>query len=147
MTIDGGSAIGRIIVHESVANRLVAVFERLYLHRFPIERMQTVDVYGADDNASMAVNNTSGFNCRAVTGGAGWSRHAYGMAVDVNPRQNPYVSGSTVLPPAGSDYLDREQYDPSMIRAGDVVVQAFEDAGWRWGGRWADPIDYQHFDL
>ncbi len=145
-TVDNGSAIGRIVVHESVANQLVNAFERLYARRFPIEMMQTVDVYGGDDNASMAANNTSGFNCRAVTGGTGWSRHAYGMAIDVNPRQNPYVSGSTILPPAGSDHLDREQYDPSMIRAGDVVVRAFDEAGWRWGGRWTEPVDYQHFD-
>ncbi len=146
VTIDGGSAIGRIIVHESVANQLVTVFDRLYLHRFPIERMQTVDVYGGDDNASMAANNTSGFNCRAVTGGTGWSRHAYGMAVDVNPRQNPYVRGATILPPAGSDSLDREHYDPMMIRSGDIVVRSFDGAGWRWGGTWTSPIDYQHFD-
>ncbi|MDA3039244.1 MAG: DUF4214 domain-containing protein [Actinomycetota bacterium] len=146
VTVDDGSGIGRIVVHESVASRVVTVFERLYAHRFPTERMQTVDGFGGDDDASMAANNTSGFNCRLVTGGTGWSRHAYGMAIDINPGQNPYVRGSTILPPDGSSHLDRERYDPMMIRSGDIVVRSFGEAGWRWGGAWVNPIDYQHFD-
>ena len=73
---------------------MVAVMGDLYAQRFPIEQMQPIDVYGGDDNRSISANNTSAFNCRAVTGGTGWSEHAYGRAIDVNPFVNPYVKGT-----------------------------------------------------
>jgi D-alanyl-D-alanine carboxypeptidase-like protein len=96
----------------------------------------------------MAANNTSAFNCRAVTGGSAWSEHSYGWAIDVNPVQNPYVdSGGAVLPPEGSPFLDRSQKVEGLIHAGGTVVRAFEAIGWGWGGRWEDPVDYQHFSL
>jgi len=94
----------------------------------------------------MAANNTSAFNCRAVTGGSAWSQHSYGWAIDINPVQNPYVTSSgTVLPPAGAQYVDRSQKAKGMIRAGDVVVKAFAAIGWGWGGYWSSTKDYQHF--
>ena len=117
----------------------------LYAQRFPIERMQPIDVYGGDDNRSISANNTSAFNCRAVTGGTGWSEHAYGRAIDVNPFVNPYVKGTTVLPPEAAPYADRSRRDPGMIHAGDPVVQAFLARGWKWGGYWTSLKDYQHF--
>lgn len=104
--------------------------------------MVTVEAFGADDDASMAADNTSAFNCRPITGGGGWSLHSYGVAIDINPRENPYVSGSLVLPPEGAAYLDRSAAVPGLIRAGDPVVAR----GFAWGGYWSDPIDYQHFE-
>ena len=101
-------------------------------------------VVHADDDASMAADNTSAFNCPAVTGGTGWSEHSYGRAVDVNPVENPYVRGTTVLPPAGAAFVDRHAA-PGVILDGDVVVQAFAAHGWQWGGHWTSPKDYQHF--
>ncbi|MEZ5228181.1 MAG: DUF4214 domain-containing protein, partial [Acidimicrobiales bacterium] len=88
---DGKASTGTLIVHRSVAEAVVTVFSQLYDQRYPIEQMVPVSRFDGDDNASMAANNTSAFNCRAVTSGASWSRHAYGRAIDVNPRQNPYV--------------------------------------------------------
>ena len=55
------------------------------------------------------------------------------------------MSGSTVLPPAGADFVDRTVYDPAMIRRGDEVTRAFADVGWTWGGDWVSLKDYQHF--
>jgi hypothetical protein len=143
---DGGVHEGELVVHHRHAKPVLGVFEALFEARFPIRRMRLVDEYGADDDRSMAANNTSAFNCRPVTGGSAWSQHSYGWAIDINPVQNPYVtSGGTVLPPAGAKYLDRSQKAKGMIRAGDVVVKAFAAIGWGWGGSWSSPKDYQHF--
>lgn len=143
---DGGVHRGELVVHRDHAGAVVGAMRRLYDARFPIERMQLVDVYGGDDDRSMAANNTSAFNCRPVSGRPGvFSQHAYGWAVDVNPVQNPFVNGGRVSPPAGSPYAKRSARRPGMIHAGDTVVQAFASAGWGWGGNWSSSKDYQHF--
>ncbi len=143
---DGRVHRGELVVHRDQAGRVLHVMGQLFEARFPIERMQLVDVYGGDDDRSMAANNTSAFNCRSVSGRAGvWSQHSYGWAVDINPVQNPYVSGGRVSPPAGAVYADRSLRRPGMIHAGDAVVRAFASIGWGWGGNWGSAKDYQHF--
>jgi hypothetical protein len=142
---DGAVHTGRVIVHADLAAGLVEVLRDLYEARFPIQRMEPIDVYGGDDMRSIRANNTSAFNCRAVTGGSGWSEHAFGRAIDVNPFVNPYVRGSTVLPPESAPYTDRSRNDAGMIHAEDAVVRAFAAQGWRWGGYWSSLKDYQHF--
>ena len=141
---DGRPHRGRLIVHERYAAGVVEVFRRLWSARFPIRRMELVERYGSDDDRSMAADNTSAFNCRAVPGG-GWSEHAYGRAIDVNPLENPEVRGSQVSPPGGAAFLRRSRWARGMIHPGDRVVRAFAAAGWRWGGYWRSLKDYQHF--
>ncbi|HUF83416.1 MAG TPA: M15 family metallopeptidase [Acidimicrobiia bacterium] len=143
---DGAERRGELVVHADHAEAIVSVFGALFEARFPIERMELVDAFGADDDAVMAANDTSGFNCREVVGRPGvWSQHASGLAIDINPRVNPYVlSPDDVRPPEGAGYLDRTQDAAGLIRAGDVVVAAFAAIGWEWGGTWDMP-DYQHF--
>jgi hypothetical protein len=137
---------GSIVVADQVTNLIVTAFRSLYEQRFPIRRMEPVSAYGGDDDASMAADNTSGFNCRpAVSDGPShWSNHAYGLAVDVNPVENPYLLSGRVLPPAGADYVDRSVYRPGMAVSGGVLPSAFASIGWGWGGVWDSP-DYQHF--
>lgn len=142
---DGVDHTGVLVVHADWAESLVDVFDQLHAAGFPIERMEPVDAFGGSDDASMAVNNTSAFNCRPVTNGTSWSRHSHGTAIDINPRQNPYVLGDQVLPPEGRDHLDRTPAQ-GRILDGDVVVEAFAAIGWQWGGHWTSPVDYQHFD-
>ena len=142
---DGAVHTGRVIVHADLAAGVVDVFRDLHAARFPIERMVPIDVYGGDDMRSIKANNTSAFNCRAVTGGSRWSEHAYGRAIDVNPFVNPYVKGDTVLPPESAPYTDRSRNDPGMIHGDDAVVRAFAARGWSWGGYWSSLKDYQHF--
>ena len=142
---DGAVHTGRVIVDAAHADRIAAVFRDLYDARFPVERIEPVDRYGSDDQASMRANNTSGFNCRTVAGSSSWSEHAFGRAIDVNPLVNPYVTGSTVDPPEGAPYADRSRTDPGMIHADDAAVRAFAAQGWRWGGYWSGGKDYQHF--
>ena len=144
---DGRPRQGELVVHRMQAAAVVTVFRTVYEARFPVQRMETVDRFGADDDASMAANNTSAYNCRRTTGGTSWSEHAYGTALDLNPVQNPYVSGSFVAPPAGRSYLDRANVRTGMVTGSDVVVRAFAAAGWEWGGSFRSLKDYQHFSL
>jgi hypothetical protein len=143
---DGEVHRGRLVVHERHDNEVLDVFRRLYEIEFPIRRMQLIDRYGADDHRSMNADNTSAFNCRFVAGTDRWSMHAHGKAIDVNPSENPYVSGSHVSPAAGEPVADRSRDARGMVGAGDEVVEAFARAGWEWGGSWRGSTkDYQHF--
>lgn len=144
---DGIRHRGELIVHQDVARNVVDVFHTLYSMHFPIRAMLRVDRFGADDNASMAADNTSAFNCRPITGSArGFSVHSYGRAIDVNTLENPYVKGNSVLPPAGQAFTDRAKIRPGMIRHGDRVWRAFTTHGFTWGGDWKSLKDYQHFE-
>ncbi|SMD06115.1 M15 family metallopeptidase [Kibdelosporangium aridum] len=144
---DGKVHRGELIVAKAVATEITWTFADLYFNRYPIERMETVEKYDADDDKSMEANNTSAFNCRSITGGTAWSNHSYGRAIDINPVQNPYISSrGNVYPPNGAPYVDRTRNDPGMIHADDSTVRAFESRGWDWGGYWTTPIDYQHFE-
>ena len=142
----GAVVTGELVVHADVADGVVEVFRTLFDAGYPIASMRLVDDFGADDDASMAADNTSAFNCRAITGGTGWSEHAYGRAIDLNPVENPYVRGSSVAPAAGDVFADRHDA-PGVIHGDDVVVRAFAAHGWQWGGYWERPIDYQHFSV
>jgi hypothetical protein len=145
--LDGRAHLGELVVATDVVRDVVGAFAELYHHRYPIERMETVEKYGADDDLSMEANNTSAFNCRPITGGTAWSNHSYGRAIDVNPVLNPYISSSgTVYPPNGAPYADRTRTDPGLIHADDSTVRSFESRGWEWGGYWDTPVDYQHFE-
>ena len=139
---------GELVIAAKHADEVVTIFRTLYEARFPLQRMKLVSEYGGDDEKSMAANNTSGFNCRTVAGTTRWSQHSFGAAIDLNPVQNPYVTGTGVSPTAGEKYArsgDRRAAVKGLIVADSVVVEAFRDAGWEWGGDWSSPKDYQHF--
>jgi hypothetical protein len=142
---DGAARTGRLVAHRDVARSLVSVFRALYEQRFPIRRMWLVDAFGASDFRSIEADNTSAFNCRPVEGTRRWSEHAYGRAIDVNPIENPYVSGGRTSHGASVPYLDRSRYRPGMAVEGGALVRAFDAIGWGWGGRWSSPEDHQHF--
>ena len=142
---DGRAHNGQLVANKDAAATLVSVFRRLYTAGFPIRRMRLVDAYGGDDYRSIEADNTSAFNCRAATGSTHWSQHAYGRAIDVNPIENPYVSGGATSHPASRPYLDRARHRPGMAYEGGVLVEAFRSAGWGWGGTWTGIKDYQHF--
>jgi hypothetical protein len=144
---DGQFRTGVLTVHRDVATSVDNVFRYLFEQRFQIERVERIDAFQGSDPASMDANNTSAFNCRAVTGGSGWSEHSYGWAIDINPAQNPYVNGGTVLPEAGRQWLDRGDVVPGMVVDPGVVVGAFRYIGWGWGGDWTSKKDYQHLSL
>lgn len=142
---DGSVQLGELVVHADVADEVIAIFERLFAARFPIARMERVDRFGGSDEASMAANNTSAFNFRRVQGTNVLSHHARGLAIDINPVQNPWVRGDRVDPAAGRAFLDRTQHRPGMIVRPGPVVSAFEAFGWYWGADFDDMQDYHHF--
>ena len=142
---DGRQHGGRLIVHRDVAADVVTVLRRLHAARFPIRRMVPVDAYGASDFRSIEADNTSAFNCRYVEGTSRWSEHAYGRAIDLNPIENPYVSGGSTSHRASVPYVDRTPCRRGMACPGNVVLRAFEAIGWSWGGYWTSVKDYQHF--
>lgn len=146
---DGREHTGELVVNADRVPQTIAAFRRLHELRFPIERMRTPEHYpGASDELSMRDNNSSAFNCRPIEGSGGWSHHAYGRAIDINTRVNPYASSEGLVQPADAGpYLDRSRRDPGMLHPGDPAVRAFTDAGWTWGGQWRDPKDFQHFEL
>jgi hypothetical protein len=144
---DGRRRLGSLVVHADAAPDVTTVFRRLYRARFPIRRMEPIDVYRGSDSRSIAADNTSAFNCRyaVASGPRRWSEHAYGRAIDINPRENPYVYSGSVLRPADRPYVDRSNVRPGMAVPGGVLVESFADVGWQWGGRWQTTPDYQHF--
>jgi hypothetical protein len=145
-TFDGRVATGVLVLNADIVEPARRAFAALFAQGFPIRSIRPVDEFGGSDDASMAADNTSAFNCRpAVSDSAttSWSKHAYGRAIDVNPVENPYVLNGKVLPPEGARYADRSRSAPGMLRPGEPALQAFTGAGFTWGGVWSDP-DYQH---
>jgi hypothetical protein len=146
---------GEIVVMDAVAEHALRIFVELREKRFPIAKAKLMNAYGGNDNASMADNNTSAFNYRRITGGSLISLHGYGLAIDVNPVQNPYLKGSgpivRISPEAGAGYVNRLNNRPGKMRRegmAEDVIDIFANNGFLiWGGYWENPIDYQHFDV
>ena len=150
-TKDGRIQLGEMVCHKDISADLLDIFKRLYEARYPIERMVLIDNYNADDEASMAANNTSCFNFRRIGGSSKPSKHGLGKAVDINPLYNPYVKkkadGSIVVnPKSGKPYVNRSKaFDYKIVR-GDLCHTLFIKHGFRWGGGWRSLKDYQHFE-
>ena len=142
---DGLPHTGQLVVNQSVAADVVQVFRKLYAVRFPIEEMRLVTKADLDAPPTGDGNVTAAYACRPVRGSTEWSAHAYGLAIDVDPFDNPYKNGDLVLPELASSYLDRSWRRPGMIFADGPVVAAFNDVGWTWGGTFHSVLDLQHF--
>ncbi|MEE1047021.1 MAG: M15 family metallopeptidase [Clostridia bacterium] len=153
---EGNVAEGHMVVDATLADEVLDIFAELYQIKFPIERMELIDnfnqyiddTFNTLDRASMSRNNTSSFCYRVVAGTSRMSYHAYGRAIDINPKINPYCVLSTgyVSPSNAYEYADREKDFPGMVRHGDAVYNIFISHGWEWGGDWDDIKDYQHFE-
>lgn len=142
---DGRAHTGELLVNARAADDLVAVFGKLFAANFPIERMRISSAADMDAPPTGDGNTTEAFACRPVRGNKAWSQHAYGLAVDVNPFQNPYHKGRVVLPELATAYLDRAKGRPGMVRPRGPVVRAFAAVGWKWGGDYRSLKDYMHF--
>ncbi|HEY5284333.1 MAG TPA: M15 family metallopeptidase [Polyangia bacterium] len=144
---DGAVHEGELVVHKALGIEVLAIFKVLFMQHFPVEKMRVIDDYQGDDDASMADNNTSAFNCRFVAGRPGvFSRHSSGRAIDLNPRTNPMIMGGSIFPAAGAEFAGRRKKVPGMLRPGARAVAEFTRRGWTWGGGWASMKDYQHFE-
>jgi D-alanyl-D-alanine carboxypeptidase len=148
----GRTRTGDLVVNKSAARPLSRVFRKLYRLHFPIRHLRFADAYGPRRGRPSDGDVSGSFECREAvpspcTGGRGtgsWSMHAYGLAVDLNPRENPYVGCGQSRDPAARRFRDRSRHRPGMVTA--RVVQAFRSIGWGWGGSWTgDTKDYMHF--
>lgn len=148
--IDGKILLGEMICNKAISNDLIEIFKTLYNNCYPIEKMVLVDNYGADDNKSMAANNSSAFNYRFIPGTRKLSRHSLGLAIDINPLYNPYIrykGGKTIVDPIeGTPYVDRTTEFPYKIDENDLCYKEFSKRGFTWGGNWKYQKDYQHFE-
>ena len=150
-TIDGSIKLGEMICHKDVAKDLINIFRQLYEAKYPIERMQLIDDYNADDITSMNHNNTTCFNYRAVAGSKKLSNHSMGKAVDINPLYNPYVKRRSdgsykISPETGRKYANRSRNFKYKIDKDDLAYRLFTKYGFRWGGNYRSLKDYQHFE-
>ncbi len=147
---DGETAEGELICNEAIAQDLAEIFHELYENGYQIEQIRLVDEYGGDDVASMTADNTSCFNYRNVANSGSLSRHALGLAVDINPLYNPYITYNSdgsinCSPEAGWPYADRSADFAHKIDTSDLCYQLFTAHGFTWGGSWNSSKDYQHF--
>jgi hypothetical protein len=140
---------GRVVVLDAVANYVLNIFDELRSHGFPLAQARLMEEFHGDDDLSIAANNTSAYNDRLVDNTQSISFHAYGVAIDLNPVQNPYISkangGKSISPNEGAAYERRQPLRPGMA---EYAISTFSKFGFRmWGGRWREPIDYQHFQV
>jgi hypothetical protein len=146
---EGNTQKGEIICNKAIADDLVEIFKELYDNKYQIDKIRLIDEYGGDDDLSCDDNNTSCFNYRVVGGTDSLSKHALGLAIDINPFQNPYITypnGVERISPVGSEpYADRSSGLPHMILEGDLCYNLFIEHGFTWGGHWKTLKDYQHF--
>lgn len=146
-SFDGQLHAGQLVVNRDIEEHMHALFAHLREIRFPVERVVPIMVYGWDDDASMAANNTSAFNYRFVSGTEKLSEHSKGYALDLNPRQNPFIGKSGEVIPAGVLY---DTSVPGTLTGDSSTVLFLKKRGFDWGGDWKDDygiIDYQHFEV
>lgn len=142
----GRAADGELVVARQLAREVVSLFARLYAIGFPLARIELVDAHGADDDRSMAADNTSAFNFRVIAGTEILSQHALGVAIDLNPVENPMIwpGGAGFVPPEGAPFVDRRRLRPGMIVRPGPVTAIFDELGWEWGGDWRHVADLHH---
>ena len=147
---DGNVKRGELICNRAIADDLLDIFRALFEAQYPIESVRLIDEFDADDIRSMQANNTSCFNFRPIAGSTKLSKHALGLAIDINPLYNPYVKagnkGLIVSPPEGRPYADRKGDFEYKIDETDLCYLLFREHGFEWGGSWRSLKDYQHFE-
>lgn len=145
-SFDGLLHQGQIVVHKAIENDIKKVFEQIVIHRFPIFAVIPAShpQYQWSDDLLMEGNITSCFNYRTKVGKPGEvSLHGYGLALDINPKLNPYIGTSGEVQPKGATY---DTCTPGTITEGDFLVELFDTLGFEWGGKWKTIQDYQHFE-
>jgi hypothetical protein len=143
--------VGEMVCNKAIADDLLDIFRELYRQQYPIQRIRLIDDYDASDERSMRDNNSSCFCYRRISGTTKLSKHAQGMAVDINTLYNPYVrtgkNGRRIVEPAtATKYVDRRKSFPYKIVKGDLLHRLFLQHGFKWGGSWRTMKDWQHFE-
>lgn len=147
---EGETQEGALVCNKTIAEDVLDIFRQLYEARYPIEHIRPISEFGNDDEQSMRANNTSCFCYRRVAGTQKLSKHAQGLAIDLNPLYNPHVKvrngRRTVQPETATRYADRSRSFPHKITRQSLPCRLFREKGFRWGGDWRSSKDYQHFE-
>lgn len=148
---EGEEMVGVIVCNLAIAKDLQDIFAELYRQKYPIERIRPIAEYGNDDERSMSDNNTSCYCYRPIAGSSKLSKHAQGLAIDINPLYNPCVrrrkDGTLLIQPStGKPYVNRRKSFKYKITKDDLCYRLFLQHGFRWGGAWRTLKDYQHFE-
>jgi len=139
---------GQLVIDVDLVDDIEFAFQEALREKFPINSVIPMSHVSFrrngiwDDNLSMEANNTSCFNYRTITGSQSLSMHARGRAIDINPLQNPYIRGDTILP-------DNSNYNPEVrgtLTGNNIIVRTLLSRGWVWGGNWTALKDYQHLE-
>ena len=149
---DNQMHVGEMIVNKQIAECVARILRQLFDAKYPIQRMLLPDVYDADDETQMRDNNSSCFCYRNIAGSANLSKHARGLAIDINTLYNPYYKvrddGTLFIQPATAEaYCNRDWDFPYKIDHDDLCFRLFTEAGFDWGGDWTTRKDYQHFEF
>jgi hypothetical protein len=149
---DRETHIGQIVVNAAVAHPLATVFGKLYRMRFPIRDGAFASTYGphpdqsGDVTASFECRDAAASPCNGSSTTHHWSMHAFGEAVDLDPRENPYVGCGMTRDKTALSYMNRSRQRPGMVTP--AVRRAFASIGWGWGGSWyGSTKDYMHFSI
>jgi hypothetical protein len=149
---DNRMHVGEMVCNKQIADCVAGILRKLFDAKYPIQRMLLPDVYDADDETQMRDNNSSCFCYRSIAGSANLSKHARGLAIDINTFYNPYYKvrqdGTLFVQPATAEaYCNRDWDFPYKIDHDDLCFKLFIEAGFEWGGDWTTCKDYQHFEL
>lgn len=133
---------GQLVIHKNLKDDIQHIFNLIKNKKFPIEKVIPIVKYNWSDDASMADNNTSAFNYRKVAGKNSLSNHSFGIAIDINPFQNPAIYSDGTISPKGASYNTKKA---GTIDEKSFITIEFKKLGWTWGGDWNSLKDYQHF--
>lgn len=153
--------VGELVVNQAIAENCRQIFMELFQEEYEINSMYLIDRYYEKDQvrngeqvdiSSINDDNTSAFHYRKIAGTEVLSNHAYGMAIDINPLENPYVKEADLQQTVASQYKDYNSYKDRtaqrahMISKDDACYRIFKAHGFQWGGEWNGNKDYQHFE-
>lgn len=82
-------------------------------------------------------------SCGGFRANDGSPNHPFGVAIDINPDQNPFYENGQLS--VGVSYNPGS--DPLSMGPDHPIVQVFNKYGWDWGGNWTEPKDYMHFSF
>ena len=140
-SFDGKLHKGQLVINKALSKDIEDIFAFIKKTKFPVAKVIPVLKYNWSDEESMNANNTSAFNYRKVAGQKVLSPHAKGLAIDINPLQNPHTKRNKVNPSNASYNINQ----PGTILRNSQLVKEFLKRGWQWGGSWKSSKDYQHF--
>jgi hypothetical protein len=144
---DHKSHTGILVVNKSIGNQVQEIFQEIYKTKFPIEKIKPLEDYNNNEEKAMEDNDTFSYHCKKMTSNfKRFSKHAYGLAIDINPVLNPYINKKIILPKNSGNYTNRDKSILGMISENSAIYKIFSDENWRWGGNWKAFKDYHHFE-